>query len=54
MSISVLQSTDGYYFFRIVASNGRILAHSETYYNRSDAVSAANLIKTQAWNATVS
>lgn len=53
MTIRILSSSNGQYFFRIESSNGRTLAHSETYWNRSDAVSAAQLIKSQAGSATV-
>lgn len=32
------------YFVRVVASNGAILAHSENYVNKSDAVNCARII----------
>jgi uncharacterized protein YegP (UPF0339 family) len=41
------------YYWRIVASNGRILATSETYYNKGDAVSAAQSVKNQAASARI-
>jgi uncharacterized protein YegP (UPF0339 family) len=44
---------NGQWFFRIVASNNQTLAHSETYWNRSDAVSAARLIINQAGSGTI-
>lgn len=34
------------YWWRIVSTgNGRVLATGETYYNRSDAINAANLVR---------
>jgi uncharacterized protein YegP (UPF0339 family) len=36
-----------------VAANSQTLAHSETYWNRSDAVSAAQVIINQAGNGTI-
>lgn len=53
MTFRVLQSSNGQWFFRIVASNHQTLAHSETYWNRSDAVSAARLIISQAGSGTI-
>lgn len=44
MTFQIRQSTNKQWFFRIVASNGKTLAHSENYWNRSDAVHAAQLI----------
>jgi uncharacterized protein YegP (UPF0339 family) len=32
------------YFVRVVASNGAILAHSEQYRNKTDALNCARLI----------
>lgn len=32
------------YFFHIVASNGRILAHGETYHRKADAIRACKAI----------
>lgn len=36
------------YYFRIVAENGKILAHSETYHNLSDCEHAVDLIRNNA------
>jgi uncharacterized protein YegP (UPF0339 family) len=41
------------YFWRIVASNGRILATLETYYNKGDAMSVAQSVKNQAASARI-
>lgn len=53
MSIGIFRSTNGQFYFRIVASNGQTLASSETYHNKQDAINAAYLIKNQAGSATV-
>ena len=39
------------YYFRIVASNGRVLCHSENYSNKADAIAAVTLIKVNAASA---
>ncbi len=40
------------YYWRVVSTaNGRILAHSETYVNRQDAINAANAVKVNAYGA---
>lgn len=36
------------YYFRIVAENGKTLAHSETYHNLSDCEHAVGLIRSGA------
>jgi uncharacterized protein YegP (UPF0339 family) len=39
------------WYWRIVASNGKILATSETYWNRQDAINAASSVKANAASA---
>jgi uncharacterized protein YegP (UPF0339 family) len=39
------RNQDGRWRFTIVASNGAVLASSETYHNKSDCTAAATLIK---------
>ena len=39
------------YYWRAVADNGRVLASSETYYNKSDAQAAINTVKREAATA---
>lgn len=40
------------YYWRIVSTaNGRVLAHSETYVHRQDAVNAVNLVKANAYGS---
>lgn len=44
MKFEILKSVDGQYYFHIVASNGKILAHSQRYNNYEDCLHAAKLI----------
>ncbi|MFT7835167.1 YegP family protein [Saccharothrix sp. BKS2] len=53
MVFKILRSTSNQWFFRIVASNGATLAHSETYVNKSDARSAAQTIINQAGGSRI-
>lgn len=53
MTFKIKQDTRGQWFFDIVSSNHRTLAHSESYWNRADAISAAQLIIREAGNGTV-
>ncbi len=53
MTFKVRKSTNGQYYFTVVASNGKTLAHSETYHNKTDATHAANVIKSEAGSGTV-
>lgn len=41
------------YYWRIVASNGNVLAASETYVNKADAKSAVDSVIANAGTATV-
>lgn len=53
MKFEIKPSSNGQWYFRIVSSNGNVLAHSETYWNRSDCRNAASLIKYQAGAAPI-
>ena len=53
MKIEIRHSTNGQYYWRIVASNGEPLAHSETYRHKADARSAAESVKANAAGAPV-
>ena len=53
MTFELDRSNNGQYYFRIVASNSKTLAHSETYVAKSDALHAINLIKREASSAPV-
>lgn len=48
MRFTILRSTNDQWFFRVVARNGATLAHSETYWNKADARSAAQIIINEA------
>jgi len=47
------QSASQPYYWRIVASNGQVLATSETYVKKADALAAVQSVKTNAATATV-
>jgi uncharacterized protein YegP (UPF0339 family) len=47
------QSGAQHYYWLIRASNGQVLATSETYYNKQDAINAAWIVKRQAGDAEV-
>lgn len=44
MICRVLRANNGQYFVRVIASNGLTLAHSETYWNKADALNCASII----------
>lgn len=54
MVFEIKTSNNNQFYFRIVSSNGRTLAHSETYNNRSDCEHAVELIRSEAGNSKVS
>lgn len=53
MTAQIRRATNGQYFVRVVAGNGAILAHSETYAAKQSAVNCANILagggKTEDW-----
>lgn len=53
MTFPILPSTNGQWYFKIVSSNGSTLAHSETYWNKSDARRAAQTIIDQAGHGRI-
>ncbi|QGN49539.1 YegP family protein [Micromonospora sp. WMMD558] len=53
MQFEIHNANGGQYYWKIVASNGRTLATSETYWNKSDARSAAQSVKTYAASAPI-
>jgi uncharacterized protein YegP (UPF0339 family) len=53
VSFMINRSRNGQFYFEILAANSRTLATSETYWNKSDCVSAANRIKANAIGARV-
>lgn len=55
-SVSVkfpIKSSGTQWYFTIVSTNGRVLASSERYWNKADAVSAAQTIIDQAGGGTI-
>jgi uncharacterized protein YegP (UPF0339 family) len=46
-------STTQPYYWRIVASNGQVLATSETYVAKQSAINAAASVKSTAGSATI-
>jgi uncharacterized protein YegP (UPF0339 family) len=53
MQFEIRRASGGQYYWRIVASNGQVLATSETYYNKADAQSAAKSVKNHAAGAPI-
>jgi uncharacterized protein YegP (UPF0339 family) len=53
MQFEIHRASGGQYYWRIVASNGQVLATSETYYNKADAQSAAESVRSNAGSAPV-
>jgi uncharacterized protein YegP (UPF0339 family) len=53
MKFEIRRASGGQYYWRIVASNGQVLATSETYYNKGDAQSAAEIVKRGAAGAPI-
>jgi uncharacterized protein YegP (UPF0339 family) len=41
------------YYWRIVAGNGRVLASSETYVHKQDAIDAAQSVTSNAYSAPI-
>lgn len=53
MIFRVRPSSNGQWYFSIIASNSKTLAHSETYWNKSDAKSAAQSIINEAGSGSI-
>jgi uncharacterized protein len=53
MQFEIHRASGGQYYWRIVASNGQVLATSETYYNKADAQSAAESVRSNAGSSPV-
>lgn len=53
MKFEIHRASGGQYYWRIVASNGQVLATSETYYNKIDAQTAAESVRSQAGSAQI-
>jgi uncharacterized protein YegP (UPF0339 family) len=53
LRFEIHRASGGQYYWRIVAANGQVLATSETYYNKADARSAAESVRSLAVSAPV-
>lgn len=53
MQFEIHRASGGQYYWRIVASNGKVLATSESYYSKEDVQSAIESIKQGMTGATV-
>ncbi len=53
MKFEIHKADDSQFYFRIVARNGKILAHSETYTRKRDAVRAVARIQNESHFAPV-
>jgi uncharacterized protein YegP (UPF0339 family) len=53
MRFEICRASGGQYYWRIVGSNGQVLATSETYYNEADAQRAAELVRSQMASAPI-
>jgi len=53
MKFEIHRASGGQFYWRIVASNGQVLATSETYYNKADAQTAAESVRSHAGSALV-
>lgn len=53
MKFEIRRASGGQYYWRIMATNGQVLAVSETYYNKRDAQAAAELVQREATDARV-
>jgi len=43
--ITILRGSNGQYWFRVTATNGKIICHSEQYYNYTDCYHAAQIVQ---------
>lgn len=53
MSFEIRSSSNGQYYWRIVAANGQVLAHSETYTTKASCRSAIETVKASAASAPI-
>ena len=53
MQFEIRRSSNWQFYWRIVASNGQVLAHSETYAAKASAVSAAQSVQSAAGVAPI-
>jgi uncharacterized protein YegP (UPF0339 family) len=53
LTIQIRSAAGGQYYVRLVAANGRTLAHSESYTAKSSARNCAEIIKNEAGGAAI-
>lgn len=53
MVFQIRRATNGNYYFRVLASNGQVLCHSEGYTQKQSCLHAIGLIQSQASRARV-
>lgn len=53
MKFEIRKATNSQFFWRIVASNGQVLATSETYVAKASAISAASSVKAHSAGAPI-
>lgn len=53
MKFEIHDTANGQFYWRVVASNGEVLAHSETYVHKADAESAIRRVQIGAATAKV-
>ena len=53
MEFQILDSSNGQFYSRFVAGNGRVIFTTETYVDKADARAAAQLVKDNAWSAPI-
>ena len=53
MKMEIRDATGGQYYWRIVAANGQVLAHSESYVSKAGCLDAIRSVKVNAATASV-
>ncbi len=53
MKFEISRARNGQFFWRIVAHNGQVLAHSETYTTKASCRNAIDTVKARAASAQV-
>ena len=53
MRFEIIKAGGGEWYFRVLAGNGKVLCHSETYTRKRNALKAVGLIRAGAAGAVV-
>lgn len=53
MKFEIRRASGGQYYWRIIATNGQVLAVSETFYDKHAAQAAAELVQREATGAQI-